>query len=125
MVILYANRRRLVKLVSQRLPAVTPLPSSTMHNNNGVSVEEGGDLSLGPFTLLESFNLAAPLPSPFNSSEEGSYYSSLPDVSSQTSSEVDVLSEGSLESDSEYDDIVHDDNISDHISIEVPFSDEV
>eukprot|EP01035_Chromulina_nebulosa_P027316 gene27316-35900_t len=73
MVAVYANRRRLSKLASRRLMEVTPLPSNPVntptkvlaHNNTGLWGKEDDE---DP-------------PSPLNSSEEGSFYSSLPESS--------------------------------------------
>ena len=80
--VFFANRRRLFQLASRRLMDVTPLPSSpssspldnAVQNNSGKWSEEDEEEP----------------PSPLNSSEEGSFYSSLPVSSAEISHSIEL-----------------------------------
>eukprot|EP01036_Dinobryon_divergens_P026337 gene26337-biopygen21943 len=79
----YANRRRLAKLAARRLMAVTPLPSSSPVNTNmdGVFAQENRSIRFSISSEPVVSAASSSFPSPLNSSEEGSYYSSIPDSS--------------------------------------------
>eukprot|EP01036_Dinobryon_divergens_P035313 gene35313-biopygen27912 len=78
-----ANRRRLAKLAAKRLMAVTPLPSSSPVNTpmDEVVVHENCLISYSISSESDVSGAPSSFPSPLNSSEEGSYYSSIPDSS--------------------------------------------
>jgi hypothetical protein len=82
-VIFYANRRRLARLAARRLMAVTPLPSSGLVDTRMDAAVLDKNRSISYSISSESVVSATPssYPSPLNSSEEGSFYSSIPDSS--------------------------------------------